>query len=103
MKKVLLFLFLATMGLSGCSKKEVFDLPRGTATAEMEAAVDSFVEATKNRPTPPDSIQLHSIMIVKQGQVLLERWFNGEAADKPHAMHSVSKTRPSDWLSAREN
>ena len=80
------------MALSGCTQKEVIDLPRGTATAEMEAAVDSFVEATKSRPAPPDSIQLHSIMIVKNGKVLLERWFNGEAADKPHVMHSVSKT-----------
>ncbi|MBR2230745.1 MAG: serine hydrolase [Prevotella sp.] len=92
MKKVLFSLFLTAMTLSGCTQKEVIDLPRGTATAEMEAAVDSFVEATKSRPAPPDSIQLHSIMIVKNGKVLLERWFNGEAADKPHVMHSVSKT-----------
>lgn len=92
MKKVLFSLFLTAMTLSGCTPKEVIDLPRGTATAEMEAAVDSFVEATKSRPAPPDSIQLHSIMIVKNGKVLLERWFNGEAADKPHVMHSVSKT-----------
>ena len=92
MKKVLFSLFLTAMALSGCTPKEVIDLPRGTATAEMEAAVDSFVEATKSRPAPPDSIQLHSIMIVKNGKVLLERWFNGEAADKPHVMHSVSKT-----------
>ena len=92
MKKVLFSLFLTAMALSGCTQKEVIDLPRGTATAEMEAAVDSFVEATKSRPAPPDSIQLHSIMIVKNGKVLLERWFNGEAADKPHVMHSVSKT-----------
>ncbi|MBP5570049.1 MAG: serine hydrolase [Prevotella sp.] len=92
MKKVLFSLFLTAMALSGCTQKEVIDLPRGAATTEMEAAVDSFVEATKNRPAPPDSIQLHSIMIVKQGKVLLERWFNGESAEKPHVMHSVSKT-----------
>jgi hypothetical protein len=73
MKKVLFSLFLTAMALSGCTQKEVIDLPRGTATAEMEAAVDSFVEATKSRPAPPDSIQLHSIMIVKNGKVLLER------------------------------
>lgn len=92
MKKVLFTAFLAVMYLTGCTQKEMTDLPRGTATAEMTAAVDSFVEATKSRPAPPDSIQLHSIMIVKQGKVVLERWFNGEAAEKPHVMHSVSKT-----------
>ena len=93
MKKVLFSFFLTVCLLSGCKQqKEVIDLPRGTATAEMETAVDSFVEATKTRPVAPDSIQLHSIMIVKNGEVLLERWFNGESAEKPHLMHSVSKT-----------
>lgn len=81
MKKVLFSFFLTVCLLSGCKQqKEVIDLPRGTATAEMETAVDSFVEATKTRPVAPDSIQLHSIMIVKNGEVLLERWFNGESA-----------------------
>ena len=79
MKKVLFTAFLTVMYLTGCTQKEMTDLPRGTATPEMTAAVDSFVEATKSRPAPPDSIQLHSIMIVKQGKVVLERWFNGEA------------------------
>ena len=93
MKEVLFSFFLTVCLLSGCKQqKEVIDLPRGTATAEMETAVDSFVEATKTRPVAPDSIQLHSIMIVKNGEVLLERWFNGESAEKPHLMHSVSKT-----------
>lgn len=61
MKKVLFTAFLAVMYLTGCTQKEMTDLPRGTATPEMTAAVDSFVEATKSRPAPPDSILMHSV------------------------------------------
>lgn len=96
MKKVFVTLLCtASLLLAGCSstkKQEIIDLPRGEASADLVAAVDSFVKATQTRPVKPDSIQLHSIMVLKHGNVLLERWYNGEAADKPHAMHSVSKT-----------
>ena len=86
----------ASLLMTGCSsaKRQVSttDLPRGEANAELCAAVDSFVTATRQRPVRPDSIQLHSIMVLKHGQVLIERWFNGESAQKPHPMYSVSKT-----------
>ena len=95
MKKTLLLFALALAVLSGCRKEqaaEVVDLPRTDATPEVVAAVDSFVHATQTRPVAPDSITLHSIMILKHGKVVYEKWFNGEAADKPHQMFSVSKT-----------
>ena len=95
MKKTLLFFALAALWMVGCQKekvKEVIDLPRAEASAEVKAAVDSFIHATETRPTAPDSITLHSIMIVKHGEVIMERWFNGQTAETPHAMHSVSKT-----------
>lgn len=94
MKKTLLFFALAIMMLSGCrqAKQEVINLPRTNASDEVIAAVDSFVEATKTRPVPPDSITLHSIMILKHGDVVYEKWFNGQTAETPHQMFSVSKT-----------
>ncbi|MBR5350956.1 MAG: serine hydrolase [Prevotella sp.] len=92
--KRLLFITLTTMMiLLGCKQeKEVIDLPRTVASPEVTASVDSFVNATRTRPTPPDSITLHSIMILKHGEVVLEQWFNGQTAETPHPMFSVSKT-----------
>lgn len=94
MKKAILLFALAALLLPGCRQeiKEVIDLPRTEASAEVVAAVDSFVNATKTRPVPPDSITLHSIMILKHGEVVYEKWFNGQSAEAPHPMFSVSKT-----------
>ena len=94
MKKTMLFLALAALLLTGCKQevKEVVALPRTTATPEVTAAVDSFVLATQTRPVKPDSISLHSIMILKNGKVVYEKWFNDYTPEKPHAMFSVSKT-----------
>ena len=93
MKKILYLFALTVLLLSACrQEKEVINLPRTDATPEVVAAVDSFVNATQTRPVAPDSITLHSIMIVKHGQVVFEKWFNGQAAETPHAMYSVSKT-----------
>ena len=93
MKKTLFLFSLTVLLLSACrQEKEVINLPRIDATPEVVAAVDSFVNATQTRPVAPDSITLHSIMILKHGQVVYEKWFNGQTAETPHAMHSVSKT-----------
>ncbi|MBR2772795.1 MAG: beta-lactamase family protein, partial [Bacteroidales bacterium] len=94
MKKTSLILALTILFLSGCKqeRKEVIDLPRTNSSPEVIAAVDSFVHATQTRPVAPDSITLHSIMILKHGNVVYEKWFNGQSAETPHPMFSVSKT-----------
>ncbi|MBR3026664.1 MAG: serine hydrolase [Bacteroidales bacterium] len=93
MKKLFLLFAMTALMLSGCKpEKVIIDLPRTEASPEIVAAVDSFVNATVTRPVRPDSITLHSIMILKHGEVVLEKWFNGQTAEMPHAMHSVSKT-----------
>ena len=90
---ILLFTLAATLLFSACRKENVIvNLPRTDASPEVVAAVDSFVLATQTRPVKPDSITLHSIMILKHGEVVLEKWFNGQTADTPHQMFSVSKT-----------
>lgn len=35
---------------------------------------------------------LHSFMIVRHGQVIAEAWWKPEAPDKPHVLHSLSKS-----------
>ena len=35
---------------------------------------------------------LHSFMIVRHGHVIAEGWWKPEAADKPHVLHSLSKS-----------
>ena len=93
MKKTLLFLAMSAVLLTCCKQeKEIVNLPRTEASAEVVAAVDAFVKATETEPVRPDTIKLHSIMIVKHGEVVLERWMNGHSAEMPHVMHSVSKT-----------
>ena len=94
MKKLITLVTLMAVLLSGCKqeKKEVIDLPRTNASPEIAAAVDSFINATQTRPVAPDSITLHSIMILKHGEVVYEKWLNGQDAATPHPMFSVSKT-----------
>ena len=87
-------LALALLSLTGCRHNVTeVGLPRAEqAPAELTAAVDAFILATQTVPQAPDHIDLHSIMILKHGEVLEERWMNGAAPDKPHTMWSVSKT-----------
>lgn len=39
-----------------------------------------------------DSLDIHSIMIVKDGNVIYEKWQSEGAPEKPHILNSVSKT-----------
>ena len=64
-------------------------LPRSTPSAENvdPAGISNYLAAVKE--TGQD---LHSLMIVRHGKVVAEQWFGDNAADKPHALYSVSKT-----------
>ena len=63
-------------------------LPRSTPEAQgiPSTAITDFVEAADKIDT------LHSFMIVRHGQVIGEGWWKPEAAEKPHVLHSVSKS-----------
>jgi CubicO group peptidase (beta-lactamase class C family) len=63
-------------------------LPRSTPEAQgiPSHAVREFVEAADKINT------LHSFMLVRHGQVIAEGWWKPEAADKPHVLHSLSKS-----------
>ena len=96
MKKTFVLFALAMLLVSACKQeqKEIINLPRTETSAEVVNAVDSFIHATETRPVAPDSIALHSIMILKHGQVVYEKWFEerGQSPETPHQMFSVSKT-----------
>ena len=62
-------------------------LPRGEASPQLDKAFDDFLEAVANAKQ-----ELHSVMIVKDGKVVKEKWLNGGAAETPHVLNSVSKT-----------
>ena len=63
-------------------------LPRSTPEAQgiSSQAIRDFVAAADKINT------LHSFMVVRHGQVIAEGWWKPEAADKPHVLHSLSKS-----------
>lgn len=79
-------------GPSGSDTDRKGNLHRAAPDRDVEAAIDSFVRATVEFPREPEHINVHSIMLLKHGKVIAERWLNGAAPEVPHIMHSVSKT-----------
>ncbi|MHA3772210.1 serine hydrolase domain-containing protein [Verrucomicrobiota bacterium sgz303538] len=64
-------------------------LPRSTPEAQgvSSAAIRAYVEAADKQVDT-----MHSFMLVRHGQVVAEGWWKPEAADKPHVLHSLSKS-----------
>jgi CubicO group peptidase (beta-lactamase class C family) len=63
-------------------------LPRASLDEWFPATVaESFLNAIQEK-----KFDLHSVMILKEGKVVYERWFGNNAPDKNHVMWSVSKT-----------
>src|SRR6266853_6782122 len=63
-------------------------LPRSTPEAQgisSQAIRDFFTEADKINT-------LHSFMLVRHGHVIADAWWKPEAPDKPHVLHSLSKS-----------
>jgi CubicO group peptidase (beta-lactamase class C family) len=63
-------------------------LPRSTPEAQgiSSQALCDFVKTVDQINT------LHSFMLVRHGRVIGEGWWKPEAADKPHVLHSLSKS-----------
>lgn len=92
-KAMILF---ACMALAACTAQPPRDLPRAEASPEFAQAFQAFqdsVAASFSDPTAwNELINLHSIMVVKDGKVIAEKWFQGHTPDSAHVMFSVSKT-----------
>ena len=91
MKKHLLLAASVLVALSACkSVKEsadVIDLPRAETPDSVAAAMDKFFSEAAS-----DSMDIHSVMIVKDGSVIYSRWQSEGVDTVPHVLHSVSKT-----------
>ena len=77
-------LFLVAMSVSAHAQS----LPRaGLAERFPSAAAEAFLDAAQAK-----GMDMHSVMIVKDGKVMYERWFGENAPAQRHVMWSVSKT-----------
>src|SRR5919112_2449803 len=67
----------------------VTSLARSTPAAQQvdPAAVLSLLDALEARP----DIEMHSLMVVRHGQVVAEGWWAPYSADRPQLLYSLSK------------
>jgi CubicO group peptidase (beta-lactamase class C family) len=67
----------------------VTSLPRSTPAEQQvdPAAVLAFLDAVEDRP----DIEMHSVMVVRHGQVVAEGWWAPYSAERPHLLYSLSK------------
>ena len=92
MKKLLMFSLTLAVSvlLASCAGRnaQIVDLPRAATPASIQQAVDAVLAGDE----ADESVLFESLMILKHGKVIYEDWYGDAAPDKPHAMHSVSKS-----------
>ena len=86
------FAALVLVALTACKNSvketaEIIDLPRAETPDSVNQAMDTFFQEAAN-----DSMDIHSVMIVRDGSVIYSRWQSEGADSVPHVLHSVSKT-----------
>jgi len=81
-------LVLALMLVSFSSSFAKQPLPRSTPEAQgiSSEAIQDFISTVDKINT------LHSFMLVRHGKVVAEGWWKPEAPNKPHVLHSLSKS-----------
>ena len=62
-------------------------LPRTQASKKFSKAADKYLAAVEQSKQ-----DLHSIMVLKDGQVVFEKWMSSGKENEPHVLNSVSKT-----------
>lgn len=74
-------------------------LPDGWQVSDLEsenidrAAVERFIQKFLDMPMDSaDAPQIHSVLIARNGKLVLEEYFHGEHRDKPHMTRSASKS-----------
>lgn len=95
MKNLFNLLISATLiaSLGSCKPKTtgntdaVENLPRRETPAVLNDSVNSMLAHAQT-----DSLDIHSIMIVKDGNVVYEKWQSQGKPEVPHILNSVSKT-----------
>ncbi len=89
---------LLAVVLSGCSSSGKLitpfaqDVPLPTGTPEA-ARLDTFVLNSMDRQiAAQDEHKLYSIVLVRDGRVVFERYYNGRTRDTPHDIRSATKS-----------
>ncbi len=83
----LLLLTMAACKNNVTTPTETTDLPRTETPDSVSKAMDNFFQQAT-----ADSMDIHSVMIVKDGSVIYSRWQSEGLDTVPHVLHSVSKT-----------
>ena len=91
MKKTL-FAALVLVALTACVNTtketvEIIDLPRAETPDSVASAMENFFQRAAG-----DSLDIHRVMLVKDGKVIFSRWQSEGVDTVPHVLHSVSKT-----------
>lgn len=91
-KRTLLCAAFAILALAACKNSpnqvaEVIDLPRAETPDSVTKAMEGFFQQAAD-----DSLDIHSVMVVKDGSVIFSRWQSEGVDSVPHVLHSVSKT-----------
>jgi len=85
---LLTFLLFFTAATLSAQDQVGKSLPRASLAERFPSqAADAFLDAMQSK-----NMDLHSVMILKDGKGLYERWFGEHAPTTPHVMWSVSKT-----------
>jgi CubicO group peptidase (beta-lactamase class C family) len=86
-KKVLCSMLLCTASIVLFGQNGSKSLPRVASNKAIAKAVNDFREAAQQA-----ELDVHSLMVLHHGKVIAEFWQGEGAPNKPHIMHSVSKT-----------
>ena len=80
---------LAVVLAAGFAAAESKALPRATPESQgvSSAVVRKFIETADQKVNT-----MHSFMLVRHGKVVAEAWWKPESPDKPHVLHSLSKS-----------
>jgi len=90
MKRIILFALAVCVGIFGsAAAADPTALPRSAPEAQgiSSAGLDAFVAALDQKA---DGV--HSVMVVRHGQVVAEGWWTPYAAAEPHVLFSLSKS-----------
>ena len=91
-KRMILWAAVVLVALTACKNSvketaEVIDLPRLETPDSVAKAMEGFFQAAAD-----DSMDIHSVMIVKDGNVIYSHWHSEGVDSVPHVLNSVSKT-----------
>ncbi len=62
-------------------------LKRKRPSDKLQKAMEKYLQAVEK-----NDVNIHSVMVLQHGKVVFEKWLGEGAPQKPHVLHSVSKT-----------